>query len=149
MARVVTLPQIAPREHPHRQQPELVLVKPVRRAARTHKVRRVVIYLMVIVLMGMVVLARIAIELEESAVGQLQTEITQAEHTQSDLKLEVAELSSPQRIVSYASAHLHLTLPGSVDVVPGAGTKNAIPLPQSVATSPTLPLPAGEVVGGN
>ncbi|WP_298341753.1 cell division protein FtsL [Ferrimicrobium sp.] len=149
MARVVALPQSPPRERPRRQRPELVLVEPTRRVAKSHTLRNIVIYLIAIALMGMVVLARIAIELEESSVGQLQTEITHAQRTQSDLQLEVAQLSSPERIMSYASAHLHLTLPNSVEVVSGTSTKNAVPLPQSEATNPSLPLPSGQVLSGN
>lgn len=103
----------------------------------------------VVALLAMVVVARIAIELEESSIGQLGAQITQAQHAQEDLKLQVAQLSSPERIMSYASQHLHLILPSSVDVIAGSQTKSAIPLPQPEATSPSLPLPAGEVVGGN
>lgn len=148
MARVVALPQSPTRERPHRRQPELVLVKSPARAARTRSVRKVLVFITVVALLGMVVVTRIAIELEESSIGQLGAEITQAQRVQGDLKLEVAQLSSPQRIMSYASQHLHLTLPSSVDVVAGSHTKNAVPLPQSAATAPSLPLPAGEVVGG-
>jgi cell division protein FtsL len=149
MARVVALPQNPARERPHRRQPELVLVKSPTRAARTRNLRKVLVFITVVVLLAMVVVARIAIELEESSIGQLGAEITQAQRTHEDLKLEAAQLSSPQRIMSYASQHLHLTLPSSVDVVAGSHTKNAVPLPQPEATAPSLPLPAGEVVGGN
>jgi cell division protein FtsL len=98
--------------------------------------------------MGMVVVARIAIEVQEASIGQLRVQITQAQRVQGDLKLQVAQLSSPERIMTYAVQHLHLSLPGSVDVVSGSTTKSAVAMPQPEASNPSLPLPAGEVQGG-
>jgi len=149
MARVVALPQTPLRERPQRRRPELVLITPPARVSRWRRLRSIVIFVTIVGLMAMVVVARIGIELQESRVAQLSSAITQAERTQANLKLQVAELSSPQRIMNYASAHLHLTLPGSVDVVAGSSTKSAAALPQSEGSSPTLPLPAGEVASGN
>jgi cell division protein FtsL len=145
---MIALEPIPARERPQRRRPELTLVKSPVRAAKKLRLRKIVVFVAVVVLMSMVVVARIAIELQESTIGQLQSEIAQAQRTQDNLKLQVAELSSPSRIMAYASAHLHLTLPGSVDVVAGSATKHSVALPQAEGSTPTLPLPAGEVASG-
>ena len=146
MARLANALPVPERHH----QPRLRLVEPARKIPRKRRLkwRFVAVYLAAVSLVSLVVVTRIAIEYEESRSQVLVQGIASAKLRETDLELEVAQLSSPQRVIGYASTHLGLSQPSYLDVIPGSSPKGSVALPQSEGSTPQIPLPAGTVTGG-
>lgn len=110
-----------------------------RRIARS---RASVIYLLTAASVALALGGRIAVESLAMQQSRLSQQIYSASTTQAELELSVGKLSSPQRIVEYASTRLGLAFPAYLEVVPKT-LNNPVPLPQSPPTSVSVPLPAG------
>lgn len=127
--------------------PELVVLdRPKRLAGLRSRLAPVVLAVAVFGALTAVIVGRAEMAAMNNRLQAVNQQIANATLRQSDLALSLSNLSSPQRIVTYAETRLHMVPAPSQSVVNGAsvsGASSAASVPQP---SMSAPYPAGSQV---